>query len=292
VPEGFKWLPRKEILELEEIYRIVKIFAKMGVKRVKITGGEPLVRKGCDKLIKMLCKIRHLNDLSLTTNGILLPKMAGALFEAGLRRITVSLDTLNKKKYARLTGVEGLRNVLDGIRIAKETGFNPVKINVVVIKGRNEDEIEDFVRFAFVNNLHVRFIEFMPFLAEERWGLKKVYFAKQILQRIRKIRPVEKVAESYPETTYKFRDGEAKIGIISPVSRPFCKDCRRVRLTAHGFLRLCLFMSRMVDLKTPLRQKMPSKEIEQIIRHAVKSKPYRSHPMMDKVKEVMCRVGG
>lgn len=292
VPERFKRLPREEILELEEIYEIVKIFVKAGIRKVKITGGEPLVRKGCDKLIRMLSGIAHLNDISLTTNGLLLSRIAKTLFKSGLGRITVSLDTLDKNKYARLTGVDGLAHVLEGIRIAKCAGFSHVKVNVVIIKGQNDDEIEDFVHFALSNNLHVRFIEFMPFLAKEGWSLEKVYFANQILKRIKKIGSVKKIAESHPETTYKFKDRAVKIGIISPVSRPFCKDCKRVRLTATGFLRLCLFSSKMVDLKTPLRQKIPSGKIEEIIRCAVGNKPYRSHLPGTPVKKVMCSIGG
>jgi len=293
-----KFLERSEILTFEEISRLAQITVGLGVNKIRLTGGEPLIRKDISKLIKKLAQIEGLVDLSLTTNGVMLKDLAEELYLAGLTRINVSLDTLNPKKYTQLTRGDVLAKVLDGLDAAQKCGISPIKINVVAMRGFTEEDIPGFVCFAKREGFQVRFIEFMPLDGDGNWGKEKVIPAEEIVHLINAIQPIEPV-DNTPVTAsaklYRFKDQTGEIGIVSSVSNPFCKNCNRIRLTADGKLRTCLFSLEEIDLKSLMRKKTTDKEIEKVIIEAVKSKE-RGHNINDetfvKPARNMSRIGG
>jgi len=278
-----KFLERTEILTFEEITRLAQITVGLGVNKIRLTGGEPLIRKDISKLIKKLAQIEGLIDLSLTTNGVMLKDLAEELYLAGLRRINVSLDSLNPKKYTQLTKGDVLTKVLNGLDAAQTCGFSPIKINVVAMRGFTEEDIPDFVRFAKRKGFQVRFIEFMPLDGDDNWGEEKVIPDEEIAHLINAVQPIEPV-DNTPVTAsaklYRFKNHAGEIGIISSVSNPFCENCNRIRLTADGKLRTCLFSLEEIDLKTLMRNGATDQKIKKVIVKAVKNKE-RGHKIND-----------
>ncbi len=265
-----------EILSFEEIKNIVQIIVPLGIIRVKITGGEPLARKGIAHLIKMLSGVEGISDISMTTNGISLAKFARDLKDAGLNRINISLDSLNKAKFASITRGGDIKNVWQGIEDALEAGLNPVKINVVLMKGINDDEICDFARLTYSMPLNVRFIEFMPMLNGLFWDKEKFIpndDVKEQCEVLGKLLPDGKIPGSGPAIYYRFKNGLGTIGFISPLSNSFCTNCNRLRLTSDGRLRLCLHHEDELNLKEMLRKGYGDEEISKAIEVAVNTKP-------------------
>jgi cyclic pyranopterin phosphate synthase len=276
--EGISWIGHEEILKYEEIDRVIRIAAGEGITKVRITGGEPLVRRGVVEFIAALHGMPELNDISLTTNGILLESSAERLFAAGIRRINISLDSLNADKYAKITRGGELRSVLRGIHKAEETGFSPVKINIVAIKGFNDDEILDFARLTLDHPYQIRFIELMA-LGRASIENNGRYLANSvIMERIGTLGKLEPVNGRFsgsdgPARIFRLAGGAGEIGFISPVSRHFCQSCNRLRLTADGHLRACLLSDDETDLKTPLRAGADDEEIGALIRGTIARKP-------------------
>lgn len=251
------FMQRSQLLTFEEIERVVKIGASLGINKVRLTGGEPLVRRELHELVSRLAAVPGIKDIGLTTNGILLADQAQQLFDAGLRRINVSLDALDPVKFQEITRREGYEKVIEGIHAAKDAGFDPVKINAVAIRGITESEIVPFGRFAREAGVEIRFIEFMPLDADNAWEREKVLFAHEILEvlsrEIMPLRAVERSDPQAPATEFVFEDGVGRIGIIGSVSQPFCMSCNRFRLTADGKLRNCLFSLEETDIKSLIR---------------------------------------
>ena len=270
--EGMDWTPREDLLTFEEIERLASLLVnKFGIESIRLTGGEPTVRANLSKLIEKLAKLDV--DLSLTTNGATLPLIAGDLYNAGLDRINISLDTLNRKRFESLTRRDNLKQVLHGIEAAKSVGFDPVKINMVVMKGVNDDEVLDFVSYGRENGLVVRFIEFMPLDADETWEKSKVMPQNEILNLISSKHDLEPLSRgSSPAARWKFVDGPGEIGIIATVSEAFCDACDRIRLTADGKFRNCLFAIEEYDVRKLLRENAGDEKIIELFSHAVKQK--------------------
>ncbi len=277
MPSGLpKPIEHKEILKYEEIVRIVIVAASLGVKKVRLTGGEPLIRKGIVNLIRMLKDIDKIEELSLTTNGIFLAAYAEELADAGLDRVNVSLDSLNPERYKNITGGGNLEDVLKGIEAAEKQGFTPIKINMVPVRGINEDEIINFASLTFKSPYHIRFIEFMPFGSRELWTPEKFISADEIKSFVEKAGNLypEKIRKSGPARNYRLEGASGIVGFISPLSNHFCNECNRLRLTADGKLRPCLFSETEIDLKPALRSRASSDtEIERLIGIAVQIKP-------------------
>lgn len=264
----YEWVDKGEILSFEEIVRLVRIFVLLGVEKVRLTGGEPLLRKELEKLIAQLSMIDQLKDISLTTNGFFLSEKVSALQSAGLRRINLSLDSLNSEKFRTLTKNGDLSKVLKGLFAAKEIGLHPIKINVVVVRGINEDEIIDLVRFSRANNFFVRFIEYMDVGNSNGWDPKKLVSKREMLQTIHSHFPLAKLSSDphiAPAEEYHFLDGMGQIGIVASVTEPFCFGCARARLTADGKLVTCLFSSKGHDLKEMIRTGATDHEIKDFI---------------------------
>jgi cyclic pyranopterin phosphate synthase len=278
--EGVSALGHEDVLRYEEISRIVKVAVSLGIAKVRITGGEPLVRRGVVDFIAGLAEIPGLTDISLTTNGILLVPFAGALFTAGIKRINISLDSLNEDKYARITRGGELNAVLRGIEAAHQAGFYPIKINVVVIKGVNDDEIIDFARLTLLKPFQIRFIELMP-MGQAGLSSEDRYISNEvILERINKVYRLEPGGDGInntdgPARMYKIEGGIGKIGFISPISHLFCESCNRLRLTADGRLRACLLQDKDVDLKDALRDSCDDRELQRLISGVIAAKPGR-----------------
>lgn len=268
----------EDILRYEEIIRIVSVAVGIGLVKVRVTGGEPLVRRGFIDFIAALKKINGLKDISLTTNGILLEEFARNIFAAGICRINVSLDSLNKDKYFRITNGGNLDAVLRGIVRAEEVGFFPIKINTVAIKGFNDDEVLDFARLAVNKPFQVRFIELMP-VGQANLDCREDYMpTKQIIQKISERYELEKIKDKKnksdgPAKIFKIKGGRGEIGFINPVSDHFCSTCNRLRLTSDGKLRVCLLNEEEIDLKKALRENCSDKELEKLIRDAILLKP-------------------
>ncbi len=297
-------IEHKEILRYEEIVRVVSIASRIGVRKIRITGGEPLVRKNVVYLISSIKNIKGIEDLSLTTNGILLSRYAEELKNAGLDRINVSLDTLKPERYRKITRSGDLELVLKGIQAVERVGLSPIKINMVPIKGINSDEIEDFARLTLKSSYQVRFIEYMPFGSEEMWSPEKFISAeemKSIVEGIGTLIPV-KIKKSGPARYFRFENASGVIGFISPISNHFCNECNRLRLTADGKLRPCLFSETEIDLKPALRGGASDDEIERLIKLSVEVKPKGHDISPDKLalmikkgeycRRPMSRIGG
>ena len=263
--DEYKWIERQEVLSFEEIERVVRLFLKFGIQKVRLTGGEPLVRKDLHRLIGRLAMIPGLPDITLTTNGALLAEQAEALYSAGLRRINISIDTLKSDRFAALTKRGKLEDVLNGVFAAKKVGMSPIKLNAVIIRGTNDDEILDLAGFARANGFEMRFIEYMDVGNANAWSLEKTVTKKEMLETITARFPVREVGRelgSAPAVDYEYLDGAGEIGIIGSVTEPFCASCTRVRLTADGKLVTCLFAESGFDLKTLVRSRASDDEIE------------------------------
>lgn len=275
MPEEVTFLDRGALLTFEEMTRFVEIAAPLGIDKIRLTGGEPLLRRDLSRLVKMLVAIPGIRDVGVTTNGILLADHAQALFDAGLRRINISLDTLNPERFRQLTRRDGLDKVIAGILAAKKAGFDPIKINAVSIRGVTEAEVVPLGRFAREHGLEMRFIEYMP-IGADNWERGKVYFAHEIMEQLEReiapLVPVEDYDPRAPAMEFRYTDGGGNIGIIASVSRPFCLSCNRVRLTAEGKLRNCLFALDEVDIKPLLRGQVREEEIADAIRRNVMAK--------------------
>ena len=278
--EGLPWLDRDEILTFEEIARLVGLFAAMGVHDVRLTGGEPLVRRDFPRLAAMLAQTPGVHDLSVTTNGYLLERDAEALVRAGINRFNASVDSLQKDRFFELTRRDALPQVLRGLdALAQFPEAYPIKINAVAIRDFTEEEAIPFAEFARRTPYEVRFIEFMPLDADHAWTADQVLTGAEIRAAIDAVYPLEPEPREPHSTArvYRFQDGRGKIGFINPVSEPFCGDCNRVRLTADGRLRTCLFSLNETDLRTPVREGARDGELEQIIRDAVWRKELKHH---------------
>jgi cyclic pyranopterin phosphate synthase len=269
------WFPREEILSYEEIARLAAVAARGGVRKLRITGGEPLLRRDLPQLIDHLSRIPGIEDVSLTTNGLLLETMAATLAAAGLNRVNVSLDTMVPERFRELTMRDALDRVLRGMDAATAAGLTPVKINTVLLRGVNDDEVENLAERAREHGWELRFIEFMPLSNGEIWDTAKVLKGQDVRGRIAERWPIEPDPAGDPRapaTRYRYLDGRGYVGFIDSVSQPFCKECSRLRLTADGNLRVCIYDDGEVDLKTPLRAGVTDEEIERLIERAVASK--------------------
>lgn len=277
MPEDMVFMPDTSLMTYDEILHFTRIFIGLGVNKLRITGGEPLVRPGVPQLIEQLGQFDELNDISLTTNGIGLITQAQALYDAGLRRINVSLDTLNEEKFEQMTRRKVLSRVLKGLKTAHECGFDPIKVNAVAMRGFTDDEIVDLATFARENHYQLRFIEFMPLDADDIWGRNMFIPGKEIIERINNVYPLEQMslngdAKSDTAQRFRFADNGNEVGVIPSVSEPFCDNCNRIRLTADGKFRTCLFSITETDLLTPLRDGASDLIIEDLIIEAVANK--------------------
>jgi cyclic pyranopterin phosphate synthase len=279
--EGMPWLARADILSYEEIDRLVGVFMTLGIRTVRLTGGEPLARRDIPTLVAMLAA-RGVPDLSLTTNGVLLAEHADALAHAGLRRVNISVDSLLRHRFAEMTRRDALESVMEGLRAAEAAGLSPIKLNCVVVRGTNDDEIVDFARFARETGYEVRLIEFMPLDAEHTWTRNAVVPSNEVLARIDGVYPIEPVGHGpEPATMWRFRDGaRGAIGVIPSVSEPFCASCNRIRITADGQFRTCLFALEETDLRALLRAGLGDDEIATVIEQAVAGK-WAGHKIND-----------
>jgi cyclic pyranopterin phosphate synthase len=270
----FEWCPRSEILSYEEITRIAKIFAGLGIETIRLTGGEPLVRPQIEKLVSALTKIQGIQNVSMTTNGLLLGEKADALKRAGLRSVNVSLDTLMPDRFKVITGTDGFSQVQASLRTARDAGFE-IKINTVVMRGQNDDEIINFVNFAMTEGYTVRFIEFMPLDGSHIWNPNLVVTKKEMIQKIThnaELAPLNNNS-SDPARLYSINGGKVTIGFIPSISEPFCNTCDRVRLTSDGKFLTCLFEKPTYDLRSLLRSGKTDKEIEQYLIECYQKKP-------------------
>jgi GTP 3',8-cyclase len=278
--DGLPWLERAEVLSFEEIERLVRLLVALGVRDVRLTGGEPLVRRDFPLLASMLAGIDGLEDLSLTTNGYLLERDADALAAAGITRVNVSIDTLQRDRFFQLTRRDALPRVLRGLdAIARHRELRPIKVNAVAMRGFTEDEAVRFAEFARSTAFQVRFIEFMPLDADHAWSPDAVLTGDELRTLIDAVHPLEELPREPSATArvFRFRDGAGEIGFINPVSEPFCADCNRIRLTADGKLRTCLFSLHETDLRDPIRAGASDEELTEAIRDAVWRKELKHH---------------
>lgn len=295
--DGLPKLDHRDILRYEEFLTLAEIVTGMGISKIRITGGEPLVRKNILTLCKNISQLPGLKSLSITTNGVLLSQFAQGLLETGIKRINISLDTLKREKFAALTRQDLFPQVWEGIQTAFTAGLSPIKLNTVVLRGTNDDEIEDLARLTFRYPFHVRFIEFMPF--QQRDYDRQFVPAAEILQRLKRVAPLarsDKDESNGPALYYRYESAPGRIGIISPVSGHFCPACNRLRITADGKLRTCLFSRDETDLRQALRQGASQDRIEEIIRFAITLKPEKhelnSHIFRKCISRPMFSIGG
>jgi cyclic pyranopterin phosphate synthase len=274
--DDVKYMRREEILSFEEIERFVRVAVSLGVTKLRITGGEPLVRKDLPVLIRKLVDIPGVKDIALTTNGVLLARHAEALYEAGLRRLNVHLDTLDRERFLRITRRDDLDKVLEGIAVAQHLGFGPIKINAVAVRNLLEPDLVPLARFGREHGIEIRFIEFMPLDSQGIWARDSVLTADAMIATLsREIAPLVEIPDGDPRapaTEYRFADGIGSVGFIASVSRPFCLNCNRIRLTSDGKLRYCLFAIEETDVKSLLRNGAADEEIAATIRATVHKK--------------------
>lgn len=296
--EGVKSIPHDEILRVEEFEAIVRAAALAGIKKIRLTGGEPLVHKGLEDLVRRFANIPGIDDITLTTNGLLLPSHAAPLKEAGVTRVNISLDTLKEERYREITRCGELAAAWKGIQAALDAGLHPVKLNTVVVRDFNDDEVEAMARLTLKRPLHVRFIELMPIGATNSWTEGRFVPAEEIMDRISrrlgKLNPANMTQGDGPAKYYRLSGAEGTLGFITAMSEHFCEKCNRLRLTSSGGLRPCLYDSREVDLKTPLRRGAGTREIADLIMDAIALKPDRHH-LNDgwaDDKRVMSQIGG
>jgi GTP 3',8-cyclase len=296
--EGLPWLDRSELLTYEEIARVVALLSSMGVHDVRLTGGEPLARRELWRLVEMLSADSNVHDLSLTTNGYLLERQVESLVRAGLRRVNVSLDALAPDRFFQLTRRNSLRQVLEGLAAAERyPELRPIKVNVVALRDFTEDEVVRFAEFARKHPYEVRFIEFMPLDADRTWSRDRVLENAEVRRLIHAAYPLEEIGRERSGTSrrWRFADGQGEIGFISPVSEPFCGDCNRIRITAEGKLRTCLFSMTETDLRGPLRAGASDDELAEIVRAAVWEKELKHHvndPGFVQPARTMSQIGG
>ena len=291
MPErGICKVQHEEVLTIEEIEKIAQVFVSLGINKIRLTGGEPLIRNGIVDIVEKVSALDGVKEVVMTTNGILLKKYAHDLKLAGLNRINISLDTLDEKKYAYITRGGNLKDVLEGIEAAKKEGLTPIKINTVLIGGFNDNEIEDFVRLTEKEEMDVRFIELMPI--GEAIKLESQYYVSNqlVLDKVRELIKVDNEDISSPAVYYKLPDAKGKVGIINPISCKFCEHCNRVRITAQGKLKLCLHSNEEIDLREALRE---DEDIEKIILESIRRKP-ESHRLEsgEYVSKKMHQIGG
>jgi len=296
--EGLPWLERDEILRFEELARVAALLARMGVRDVRLTGGEPLARRELPRLVEMLRAIDELEEISLTTNGFFLERDAEALVRAGVDRFNVSIDSLQRDRFFAITRRDALDRVLRGLdALAAFPEAHPIKVNAVAVRGFTEQEVLPFARFARRHPYEVRFIEFMPLDGDRAWSPDQVLTGAEIVAIIDAVHPLEPEprAPSSTARTFRFADGRGRIGFINPVSEPFCGDCNRIRLTADGRLRTCLFSLHETDLRAPLREGADDSELETIVRDAVWRKELKHHvnePGFIQPARTMSAIGG
>ncbi|MGB7605293.1 MAG: GTP 3',8-cyclase MoaA [Lutisporaceae bacterium] len=290
--EGICKKEHQDILSLEEIYEVVKTCSELGVNKVRITGGEPLVRIGITNLIEKISRLENIKDIALTTNGVLLEKYAEELKEAGLKRVNISLDTLNEEKYSYITRGGKLDDVMRGIKAAERVGMYPVKLNAVLIGGFNDDEIEAFIELTTKSPIEVRFIELMPLGQAAGWAKKHFVSNSVILDRVKELTLVGSDDPSSPATYYKLPGAMGKVGLINPISHAFCGSCNRIRLTADGKLKPCLHSEEEIDVLNVIRSKG---NLQEAIVRAINQKPAQ-HSLNSKdsnpIKRDMYRIGG
>ena len=276
MPEQVQFLPRTELLTFEEIVRFVRVAASLGVNKLRLTGGEPLVRAHLSELIRQLARIPEIDDIALTTNGILLAEQAADLQQAGLQRLNISLDGLREETFQRIARREGLERVLEGIQVARQLGFEKIRLNAVAIAGITEEEIVPLGEFARHHQLELRFIEFMPLDAEGNWQQDQVLSGAAIRRRLEQafgtLVPTIRKDASQPAVDYEFADGGGRIGFINPVTQPFCADCNRLRITAEGSVRNCLFSTTEWDARHVIRGGGEDCELEQLLRDCIAAK--------------------
>jgi len=280
MPEsGIDFIPHREVLTYEEILHLVSLCSHHGIRKVRLTGGEPLVRKGFIHFLKRLCQIEVLEEITLTTNGVLLKALAAKLRDCGICRINVSLDTLRAERFHQITGRDYFDQVRKGIEEAERLRFNPIKINVVAMKGVNDDEILDFARLTLEKPYHVRFIEFMPIGERNTWNADRFISTEEILRTVQtlgKLHPIGHNPLDGPAERYALEGARGEVGLIGALSNHFCENCNRLRLTADGHLRGCLFSDQETDIKTPLREGSGDNYLLDLIRHTIEEKP-KSH---------------
>ena len=296
--EGMTWLNKHELLSYEEITRLAGIFADLGVTKLRLTGGEPLMRQDVAALVAMLTRVRGIEDIAMTTNGFFLAEHAAELKRAGLSRITVSLDSLDPVKFSTMVRRDYFGKVMDGIRAAEEAHLTPIKINMVVIRGMNDNEIEQFVEMARTKSYIVRFIEFMPIGANDGWSIEKVVPSHEIIERINRmgytLLPIEYHGKQ-PADRYRFADGKGEVGFISSVTEPFCSSCDRVRITSDGKLRTCLFSLHETNLKSLLRSGATDERVRELLVAAVREKEEGhliNRPGFVRPDRTMSQIGG
>jgi GTP 3',8-cyclase len=279
-PIVHSWTPRAKILSFEEIERVVRVAVQLGIDKIRLTGGEPLLRRELEKLVGKLAAIDGVQDLAITTNGFLFQEKGVALRDAGLKRVSFSLDSLDRENFQKITGRDALGQVLDSIRLARELGLNPVKVNAVIIRGVNDHEIEALADFGRQNDLAFRFIEFMPLDSGRVWMKELVVPGREILARLKTrfdLRPVPPRNPSETAARWSFAEGSSEIGIIAPVSEPFCGHCNRIRMTVDGKIRTCLFSVTEHDLRALLRAEVEDAELKNWLQGVVWQKEARHH---------------
>ena len=275
-----RWQPRENMLSFEEIERFVRTAVALGIRKVRLTGGEPLLRKDIETLVGRIAAIPGVEDLAMTTNGFLFCSKGSALRSAGLQRVNFSLDSLDQENFRRITGKDGLPAVLRGIRLAQELGLNPVRVNAVIIRGLNDHEIETLAEFASDQALQLRFIEFMPLDSGRDWQRDQVVPAEEILSRLRphhRLTPLPPVQASETARRWALDDGRCEIGVIASITQPFCGHCNRIRVTAEGKVRTCLFGHVEHDLRALLREPCTDEALANWLREVVRSKEDRHH---------------
>jgi len=278
-----------DILNYEEILRVLQAGAEIGIEKVRLTGGEPLVRRNFVHFVESVCQMSAFKDVSITTNGVYLKEKAQEIFDAGVRRINVSLDTLDPVKYAKITGRDYFDNVWKGLKEAEAVGFSPIKLNVVAIRGINDDELLAFAQLSRRKPYHIRFIEYMPIGHDNRWTPEKYISSDEIKSKLESFSPLHKLphlTDDGPAKRCRFESAKGEIGFISALSHHFCSTCNRLRLTADGKLRPCLLAEDEVDIKTPLRSGCSQEDLKCVFQRAIAKKPKRHH---DKISErVQC----
>jgi cyclic pyranopterin phosphate synthase len=291
--------PHQEILRYEEMLRIVRIAVPLGISHVRITGGEPLVRRGVLGFIAELREVAGIEDISLTTNGVLLREMCQGLRDAGISRLNISLDSLKPERFREITGSDAWDLVWQGIARAEAAGFSPIKINMVPVKGVNDDEIADFARLTLDRRLHVRFIEFMPIGANDRWHTEACVTSARVRDIIERevgpLTPFLAKGSAGPSDNYQIPGARGVIGFISPISKHFCASCRRLRLTADGRIRPCLLSDTEIDIKSPMRGGCSDEELVRLLRFSLEIKPERHYVSENPAacsQRIMSRIGG
>ena len=294
--QGVRFAPRSELLQLEEIREVVRAGVSLGIRSVRLTGGEPLLRDGIVELVEMLSRLRDLEDLSMTTNGVLLTRYAKPLAQAGLRRVNISLDTLHRGRFQEITRFGTLDDVLSGLETALEVGLSPIKLNVVVMRGVNDDEILDLARLSLEKPLHVRFIELMPI--GDYFRPDRIVPAAEIFERLQTLGPLTSVrgpGGCGPARLWRWEGAEGTVGIIGAITQSFCAQCNRLRVTANGMLRPCLDDENAVDLKSALRPVIDPERLATLFQEAVQAKP-ECHTMAGResgrLRMCMAGVGG